>query len=64
MASISSIWKWNAVWQEDMSDRNLQLHNKYGPLVRIGPNHISASSPEAVRAIYLNKKGFQKVYTS
>ncbi|RYP27802.1 hypothetical protein DL767_007514 [Monosporascus sp. MG133] len=30
----------------------MQLHNKYGPIVRIGPNELSYSSPEAWEDIY------------
>ncbi|KAM3081914.1 hypothetical protein ACMFMG_004378 [Clarireedia jacksonii] len=60
LASISDIWRWNAVWHENIHIRSLQLHNKYGPLVRIGPKCISVSSPEGIQAIYVNKKGLQK----
>lgn len=61
IASISSIWKLNAVWWEDMPQRNNSLHEKLGPLVRIGPNHVSASSAEALQTIHRAKTGFTKV---
>lgn len=38
----------------------INLHRKYGPLVRIGPNHISVSDPAAVKVIYAAGKGFTK----
>lgn len=41
IASISNLWKINAAWQEDMPARNIALHKRHGPLVRIGPNMIS-----------------------
>lgn len=63
-ASISSFWKWNIIRKEEMPWRNTLLHQKYGPLVRIGPNHISASSPEAMRAIHIDKRGLKKVHIS
>jgi hypothetical protein len=63
LASISSFWKWYTVWQEDMPWRSIDLHRKHGPLVRIGPNHISASSPEALRIIHVENRGFQKART-
>ncbi|KAI9842249.1 MAG: hypothetical protein M1837_007394 [Sclerophora amabilis] len=43
-----------------MPSRNVELHAKYGPIVRIGPNHVSLSDPEALRAIYSTKSVFTK----
>ncbi|KAF2232240.1 cytochrome P450 oxidoreductase [Viridothelium virens] len=60
LASLSSFWKWYVVWKEEMPWRNAALHEKYGPLVRIGPKHVSASSLEALHAVHIHKKGFQK----
>ena len=39
----------------------IALHKKYGPLVRIGPNHVSVSDPKAINIIYGLKTGFTKV---
>ena len=61
LASFTSLWKFYIVYTEQMPWRNTALHEKYGPLVRIGPSHISASSPEALSAVHVQKKGFQKV---
>ena len=61
LASISSLWKFYVVWIEDMPRRNALLHQKFGPLVRIGPNHVSASSEDAVQVIHRAKTGFNKV---
>ncbi|CAJ2510128.1 Uu.00g060280.m01.CDS01 [Anthostomella pinea] len=60
LASLTSLWKWNAVRREKMAFINAELHEKYGPLVRIGPNHISASSAESIRVIHRSKNGFTK----
>ncbi len=38
----------------------LEQHEKYGPVVRIAPNHISINKPEAVNQIYGHKTGFCK----
>lgn len=38
----------------------MKLHHKYGPLVRVGPNHVSVSDPEAVKVIYGINTGFTK----
>lgn len=39
----------------------IQLHRKYGDIVRIGPNVLSFADPKALKAIYGLNKGFQKV---
>lgn len=64
IASLTSFWKWHIILQEDMALRSWKFHEKYGPLVRIGPDHISASSPEAIRAIYVENRGFPKASLS
>lgn len=61
LASLSNLYRFRLVWLEDVSDRSLRLHRKYGPLLRLGPNYVSASSPESVQAIYRSGTGFQKV---
>lgn len=60
LASVSSFWKASVVWREDMPRRNTLLHEKFGPLVRIGPNHVSASSAEALQAVHRAKTGLNK----
>ncbi|KAI3321861.1 cytochrome P450 [Xylariaceae sp. AK1471] len=60
LASITSLWKWHIVRQEKMPFINTELHEKHGPLVRIGPNHVSASSPESIQVIHRARNGFTK----
>ncbi|KKA30861.1 hypothetical protein TD95_000748, partial [Thielaviopsis punctulata] len=43
------------LWFAYTGDRHLwfaQLHEKYGPIVRYGPNELSFNSPSALRTIY------------
>jgi hypothetical protein len=61
LASITSLWKWHIVYQEKMPFKNTELHEKHGPLVRIGPNHISASSAESIQVVHRSRSGFTKV---
>lgn len=35
-------------------------HKKYGPLVRIQPDHVSVADPEAIPIIYGHGNGFLK----
>ncbi|KAI1162580.1 cytochrome P450 [Nemania serpens] len=60
LASITSLWKWHIVYQEKMPFKNTELHEKHGPLVRIGPNHISASSAESIQVVHRARSGFTK----
>ncbi|KAK6005955.1 hypothetical protein QM012_006365 [Aureobasidium pullulans] len=60
LASLTSLWKWNIVRQEQMPFVNTKLHEKYGPLVRIGPHHISASSTESIQVVHRSRSGFTK----
>jgi len=59
VASVSNFWKISAAWHEEMPKRNIALHRKYGPLVRIGPDMISVDDPAALSTIY----GFKPIYT-
>lgn len=62
LASFTDIWRAYAHNVGSLSTTLLQLHDKYGPLVRIGPNSVSISDPAAVRVIYSNHGLFKKVY--
>ncbi len=61
IASFSNLWKIAAIYYEDMPGWNITAHKKYGPVVRIGLNHISFASPEAFQAIYNSRDLFSKV---
>ena len=61
LANVSSIWRFAVVWRQDMPATSIRLHEKHGPLVRIGPNHVSVADPEAVRIIYGADSRYQKV---
>ncbi|KAF1950338.1 hypothetical protein CC80DRAFT_359164, partial [Byssothecium circinans] len=52
VASISNVWKINAVYQGDIHRRQAQVHEEYGPVVRIGPNDVSFASASAMKHIY------------
>ncbi len=38
-----------------------QLHQKYGEVVRMGPNMVSISNPEVIPILYPTRPGFPKV---
>jgi hypothetical protein len=52
LAAVTSLYY---TFHEFRGDRHFfvdRLHRRYGPIVRIGPNYISASDPAAVKEIY------------
>lgn len=61
VASFSSFWKLRATWNQNMHRENVRVHEDYGPIVRIGPNHVSVSDPESMQTIYGIKNVYRKV---
>lgn len=61
VATISNVWRFNVVRNEDMPWTSIRLHERLGPLVRIGPKHVSISSPESVPVIYGSNSQYRKV---
>ncbi|OLN97830.1 Pisatin demethylase 8 [Colletotrichum chlorophyti] len=60
LASTTRLWK---VWSTASGHTHLDhvaLHRKYGPVVRIAPNEVSISSPEAARQVLSAGKRFYK----
>ncbi|KAL2847758.1 cytochrome P450 [Aspergillus pseudoustus] len=51
-AKFTDLWRYRSQNSPGHIARLLQLHRKYGKLVRIGPNHISTSDPAAVPIVY------------
>lgn len=45
-------------WQGKRTQAIHQLHQRYGPVVRIGPNEVHFNSPSAMRTIYGPGSGF------
>ena len=41
-----------------------KLHQQYGPIVRVGPNHVAVSDPSAIPIVYGLGSKFTKVRTS
>lgn len=42
-------------------DYHRKLHDKYGEVVRLGPNMVSISNPEVIPTLYPTRPGFPKV---
>jgi hypothetical protein len=51
-AAISNVWYARNVRDGCMLELGKQLHKRYGPVVRVGPNEVWFSSKEAFKIIY------------
>ncbi|KAF2869391.1 cytochrome P450 [Massariosphaeria phaeospora] len=59
-AAWTNLW---LLWQCRQGRRYLAVdvaHTKYGPLVRIQPNHVSIADPDAIPVVYGHGTGFLK----
>ncbi|KAL2256476.1 hypothetical protein VTK26DRAFT_1607 [Humicola hyalothermophila] len=60
LASLTDWWRFFDVYGRRPERSHIALHRKYGPIVRLGPNTLSFSDPEALKTIYGLNKGFIK----
>ena len=61
VATFSNIWRLNVIRNEDMPWTSIRLHEKLGPLVRIGPKHVSVASPESMNVIHGSNSQYRKI---
>lgn len=61
LASFTNLWK---VWYAFTSSQKqfyVDIHHKYGDVVRVGPTELSFGNPQAIREIYGTQGSSQKV---
>lgn len=61
IAAYTGLWRFFDVAKGQAHWTHIRLHRKYGPLVRIGPNHVSVGDPSEIANIYGLNKGYTKV---
>lgn len=62
LASLTNLWRLIDVKRGNHQSTLIKLHRKYGTkLLRIAPNVVSVSDPDAVKVLYGIKLGFTKV---
>lgn len=64
LAAFSNLW---LMYQCRRGRRYLAVdnaHKKYGPLVRIQPNHVSIAAAEAIPIVYSHTGGWTKRYNN
>jgi hypothetical protein len=62
-ARFSRLYRLSMVAKGHGPEEYRKLHQIYGPIVRIGPNHVSVSDPAAIPVIYGVGSKFMKVST-
>jgi hypothetical protein len=60
IASGSRIFKLLSVASGKTEQSRINLHRKYGRVVRLGPNELAMASPQAAREVLTAGKGFHK----
>ncbi|EGX43285.1 hypothetical protein AOL_s00215g21 [Orbilia oligospora ATCC 24927] len=63
LAAVTRLWILYHDYQDQRTDIVIDLHRKYGPVVRLAPNEVSFTSTTAVKDIYTGsgrESGFPK----
>ena len=60
-ANFTDWWRLLIVYGRRPDIHHQKLHERYGDVVRLGPNTLSFSSPAALKQIYGLNKGMTKV---
>lgn len=63
-ASFTDLWRFWIVWGRRPELVHIELHKKYGRLVRLGPRTVLVSDNAAAKTIYALNSGFVKVSLS
>lgn len=64
LAGCTDFWRFFIVWGRRPELVHIELHRKYGSVVRLGPRTVSIADNQAVKAIYGPSAGFTKVRTN
>jgi hypothetical protein len=64
LAAYTDWWRFFDALDRKSEKTFIALHEKYGDIVRIGPNALSFADPKALKTIYGLNKGFTKVCLS
>lgn len=60
LARFTRLWYYLRVKNGQFHSDNIELHRKYGPVVRYAPGRYSISDPDAIKTIYGLGQGFDK----
>lgn len=60
-AKFTNLWRFVISLRGQGTTIQRKLHNKHGPVVRLGPTYVSLSDPAVISQIYSTKGDFIKV---
>lgn len=60
LARFTKLWYFSRVARGSFEVENIELHQRYGPVVRLGPNMYSIDDPEVIKAVYGISSKFPK----
>lgn len=60
LASLTNTFKAYYVYNMRLHEKLLELHMQYGPVVRVGPNHLHLWQAEAIAPIYKGARSMGK----
>ena len=63
LCAITNWLRFFKAWQRTPEQWHIDLHEKHGDIVRLGPNCLSFGNPKAIKIIYALGKGFTKVFS-
>lgn len=61
LAKFTPLWRYRIIWRGSAHEKYRELHEKYGPIVRIAPKVLAISDPTAIATIYGISSKFLKV---
>lgn len=60
IAKLTSLWLWYHAYYGTESTAIQEAHEKYGPIIRIGPNEVNIDDGAAIQPIYVKNGGLPK----
>ena len=60
IARFSNLWMCYHTWSCHLPERVLELHQRYGPIVRVGPNSLDFDCKAAIPIIYKSGRSMPK----
>jgi hypothetical protein len=64
LAAYTNWWRFFENYGRKTEKTTLELHKRYGDVVRLGPDVLSFADPKAIKIIYGLNKGLTKVITT
>jgi hypothetical protein len=58
---FTHLWRFIQMYRAKLPDDTVELHRKYGKIVRLGPDMVSVADPDMVDKIYGHRQDFDKV---